>query len=714
MRNNQPVTNREIPFPKERYLVSKTDLKGLITFANDEFVKVSGFSQEELIGKSHNIVRHPDMPAWAFEDLWATVKKGNPWRGLVKNRAKNGDYYWVEAFVVPVKQNGEISGYMSVRSEASREQIAAAQALYNNASRPASFAGNSGSRSLTLHAKLLIGTFMSCAIIAFMGFFGIHDVQNSNRNLESVYSEELEPILALQQSLGSMDAAYKQVVLAAEHNPENPLAKLQDHAISTHIDGAVASIRELSEQRGLMAHFSHDAEDKALLDAFDSAADTYVRSGLEPAIDSLRAGRFKEAAVLTQGSINPLYDAVQQRGASVRKHILKGIEARKLSGRKNYRDSLLLTISVGVVGTLGMFALSFFQSRGIERNLKNAIREFEYISEGVLTRQIDTSRSDEFGHMNKSLAVMQTNIKVMLDNIREAVMALQQKSSDLDAQMYIVLMQSRNQQVQVKEVATVTGMFSNSVFDVAAKARDTSDIATNSQQMVDSCNGTMVQSMHANAKVVAAVNESNRILTELNRSIMKIGDVTTTIRAIADQTNLLALNAAIEAARAGDAGRGFAVVADEVRKLAENTAKSTTLIAGIVGEIHSIADSAVCAMDQAVREVDTGVSKMRDSVTELDRITDSSNKVTHMAQQISTLANDQAEAGARVSTEMNQVAETVEQNVQIALQASDVAKELLSVSTRMKKLMDGFELFVYSEEEKNAMTGVFTSDFIDL
>jgi len=93
MKINLPVTSKEVDFPYGRNLVSKTDLKGAITFANDDFVYISGFSREELIGKSHNMVRHPDMPPQAFEDLWRTVKGGRPWTGIVKNRAKNGDYY---------------------------------------------------------------------------------------------------------------------------------------------------------------------------------------------------------------------------------------------------------------------------------------------------------------------------------------------------------------------------------------------------------------------------------------------------------------------------------------------------------------------------------------------------------------------------------------------------------------------------------------------
>jgi aerotaxis receptor len=130
MLRSSSITQNEIPFPVGCYLVSKTDLKGNITHANDAFVDVSGFGRAELIGKSHNIVRHPDMPAEAFSDLWRTVRNGYPWRGIVKNRCKNGNFYWVKALVVPVRSNGDVTGYMSVRTAPSRGEIQDADARY--------------------------------------------------------------------------------------------------------------------------------------------------------------------------------------------------------------------------------------------------------------------------------------------------------------------------------------------------------------------------------------------------------------------------------------------------------------------------------------------------------------------------------------------------------------------------------------------------------
>jgi aerotaxis receptor len=130
MRINMPVTQVEHQLADGEYIVSKTNAKGQITYVNRPFIEISGFTEAELLGKPHNIVRHPDMPPAAYEDLWRTLQSGKPWRGMVKNRCKNGDYYWVEANANPIWENGRIVGYMSLRTKPTRQQIEAAEALY--------------------------------------------------------------------------------------------------------------------------------------------------------------------------------------------------------------------------------------------------------------------------------------------------------------------------------------------------------------------------------------------------------------------------------------------------------------------------------------------------------------------------------------------------------------------------------------------------------
>ncbi|AKU23092.1 methyl-accepting chemotaxis protein [Massilia sp. MB5] len=130
MRVNSPVTNNEFVLDDGKTIVSTTDLKGKIQYANPYFIEVSGFAEDELIGAPQNILRHPDMPAEAFADLWLTIKAGMPWTGMVKNRCKNGDFYWVLANVTPVIEGGRPVGYMSVRTKPNREQVRQADELY--------------------------------------------------------------------------------------------------------------------------------------------------------------------------------------------------------------------------------------------------------------------------------------------------------------------------------------------------------------------------------------------------------------------------------------------------------------------------------------------------------------------------------------------------------------------------------------------------------
>lgn len=131
MRVNMPVTGQEQVFPEDVTLMSVTDAKGRIVYANSAFVRISGYDASELRGKAHNIVRHPDMPAAAFADMWRTLQSGSSWTALVKNRCKNGDHYWVRANATPVVRNNELVGYMSVRTRPSEHEIEATNALYS-------------------------------------------------------------------------------------------------------------------------------------------------------------------------------------------------------------------------------------------------------------------------------------------------------------------------------------------------------------------------------------------------------------------------------------------------------------------------------------------------------------------------------------------------------------------------------------------------------
>ena len=134
MRNNQPVTQREISLASQQKLISATDVRGVITYCNDAFVEISGFERADLIGAPQNIVRHPDVPPAVFAHMWSALKQGLPWMGIVKNRCKNGDHYWVNAYVTPIFDGSTVVGFESVRVKPSADEIRRAQALYRRIS----------------------------------------------------------------------------------------------------------------------------------------------------------------------------------------------------------------------------------------------------------------------------------------------------------------------------------------------------------------------------------------------------------------------------------------------------------------------------------------------------------------------------------------------------------------------------------------------------
>lgn len=130
--STQLLSNHEHEYANDICMQSVTDLYGRILDVNDEMVEICGYSRSELIGSCHNIVRHPEMPEVAFEDLWKTLQAGETWRGIVKNRCKNGDHFWIDETITPIIENGEITGYHSLQIRPSHRQIVIADGLYKH------------------------------------------------------------------------------------------------------------------------------------------------------------------------------------------------------------------------------------------------------------------------------------------------------------------------------------------------------------------------------------------------------------------------------------------------------------------------------------------------------------------------------------------------------------------------------------------------------
>ncbi len=692
MKNNQPVTQREVSFPPNAYLVSRTDLKGMITYANEAFVEISGFSRDELIGSSHNLVRHPDMPEAAFRDLWATVKAGLPWRGMVKNRCKNGDFYWVEAFVVPLKKDGRITGYQSVRTPAAQEKRVAAEMAYANAGQKGSLT-NTGKRSLSIRTKLWAAVSVILALMVLVGVMGIRGIAESNDQLYQMYKEKLTPSNTANRMMVLLADNRSQIMLGMQHDPSNPNSKLHDHPIDMHIEATLKNREAINLLLEELKKVPLSEKEQLLIAKFGETRERFSKDGINIARALLKEGKFLEANELLLLKINPLYAEMRRDGEALIEEFARTAEHNFQVAEERYKTIRNITIGSLVFAMLLAIIGGALVVRAIVDPIRKAIGYFERISEGKLTDDIDITGRDETGLLLCNLATMQGTVKAMLDEIGTASRAIDVRCKLLESQMNLVAEQSELQQSSVEGVAAATEEFSQSVQEVASNVQETAAAARDSQAQVSRSNIDINESMAATTRVVDAVQSSNSTIDQLNQSIVKIGDITRVIAEIASQTNLLALNAAIEAARAGEQGRGFAVVADEVRKLAERTTCSTADINITVSEIQAVTARAVAGMDVAAKEVETGISKLRDSVSGLEGIMRSSAQVSTMSDQISDAARQQGVASEEVANSMQQITDLIERNSASANSAKQAAAELLVTSRQLDTLIAGFELY---------------------
>lgn len=471
MKNNLPITGHEVLFAVDKTMVTKTDAEGIITFANLDFIEISGFSENELLGSNHNIIRHPDMPAATFETMWNTLKRGFSWNGIIKNRCKNGDHYWVNAKVIPIKKNGEITGYMSVRTCPSREEVAKAVAAYKIATTNTEKNQHNVPANWRTHWSIRNGIVGWILVVTLMliagGILGISGLNMSVLSIQTLQHEELEPVQIIGRINYLMSDNRAQVAMAMRQDSEGSEVTQPTNFVPDYIDAMVRNKAEIDRLWSVYVGRIKVAEEKELADNYVKARSQFVQEGLLKVKQAIDEKNYLKAERLFTSSVTPAYEKANAAATDLLGYLTQRsrdrvdeITAYSQATVKLAFGGLGLCFMVLVVG--GMF---FYRVTVIP--LEEAVRALEKIAEGDLSSQLAGAGYGEPGRVTDALWVTQTRLKVMMYEMRKSSKSIRAQCSSLNLSMMNLAEQSDEQHDRVYQSVDAVVASSRAVDEIS-------------------------------------------------------------------------------------------------------------------------------------------------------------------------------------------------------------------------------------------------------
>jgi methyl-accepting chemotaxis protein len=455
MKINMPVTDHEVIFDDTQFMLTKTDLKGVITYANKDFISVSGFTESELVGASHNVVRHPDMPVEAFADMWRNLKSGKPWTGLVKNRTKSGDFYWVEANATPILANGVVTGYLSVRRKPTRQQVEEATAAYrlfkDGKAQGLAIINGKVVKQTRLNAlrdkihsisvnKRLIGLVgLGLSVVVMQAAVGLYELNHTKASLKDVYENRMVPVEDL--------ANIQRLMLDNRTNLRTALSEvsIKNEAKKTTLalDSAIAA----QSAKNIEANISNitalwdkykatklTAEEAGLAEQFARSRASFVQEALKPAISALRSGDYE--------GVKQYATKARELYATAENDLQKLINLQTVEAKKSYQNAndnfqlvLWLTFAGLVISVLLLISLGAVIARSITKPLAKSIDVFGQIAQGNFKSPIEASGDGELSRVLNALKSMQTMLSVNENELKESREATLEQSTLFENQL---------------------------------------------------------------------------------------------------------------------------------------------------------------------------------------------------------------------------------------------------------------------------------------